>query len=61
VAEVHAIEDGFRDLVTGNASLTALKDYTRQVGVVSLQEAAAQQVAQGSTTVEEVRRVVGWI
>lgn len=61
VAEVHAIEDGFRDLVTGNASLTALKDYTRQVGVVSLQEAAAQQVARGSTTVEEVRRVVGWI
>lgn len=60
MAEVHAIDDGLRDLVTGQAPLTALRRKIDADGPPGLQAQAAALVAGGITTSEEVRRVVGW-
>jgi general secretion pathway protein E len=60
LAEVHWIDDGFRDRVTEGASLSALKEYAFSKGVQTLSAQAAEQVLAGRTTVEEIRRVVGW-
>ncbi len=61
VAEVHGVDDGLRDLVTGNAPVSALKQHVQAQGAASLQSQAAMQVLAHETTIEEVRRVVGWI
>ena len=60
IAEVHAVDDGLRDLVTGMASLTALRHKIESDGPPGLQRQAVALVAAGVTTSEEVRRVVGW-
>ncbi len=60
LAEVHAIDDPLRDLVTGNASLSALRERVDGGGVPGLHRQAAALVAAGVTTLEEIRRVVGW-
>lgn len=60
VAEVHAVDDGLRDLVVTNAPLTQLREHIRKSGVASLAQRGAQLIAEGQTTPQEVKRVVGW-
>ena len=60
LAEVHAIDDGFRDLVIGGSPVSALRAHVARSEVVSLASKGAQLVLQGKTTPEEIRRVVGW-
>jgi general secretion pathway protein E len=60
LAEIHQIDDLWRDHVTGEQPLTQLRGMAQDRGVVPLSTLAAAQVADGQTTMEEVRRVVGW-
>jgi general secretion pathway protein E len=60
IAEVHAIDDGFRDLVTSHAAVGQLRAHIAAAGVATLAQQAARWVAEGRTTAEEVKRVVGW-
>ncbi len=59
VAEVHQLDDAFKDLVMRQATPGELKSHARSHGVLMLQERAAADVAAGRTTPEEVRRVIG--
>jgi general secretion pathway protein E len=59
LAEVHEVNDAFRDLVTDKAPLSALKAHSAAIGVVPLAQSAAKHVLAGKTTLEEVKRVVG--
>jgi general secretion pathway protein E len=59
VAEVHEIDDAFRDLATEGAPVSALKAHTVARGVEPLVTRAARHVMAGVTTLGEVRRVVG--
>lgn len=59
LAEVHAVDDGLRDLVTSQAPISALRAHVARSGVLSLQQVAATAMAAGTTSMEEVRRVVG--
>ena len=61
LAEVYAVDDGLRDLVTNNAVVSLLKRHIADADVPSLAQQSAQWVMQGVTSVEEVRRVVGWL
>lgn len=61
LAEVHVLDDEFRDLVIRNAPVSELRQQVLHApGHVPLGTAAAQLVLQGMTTLEEVKRVVGW-
>jgi general secretion pathway protein E len=60
IAEVHAIDDGFRDLVTSHAAVGQLRAHIAAAGVTTLAQQAARWVAEGRTTPEEIKRVVGW-
>ena len=60
IAEVHAIDDGFRDLVTSHAAVGQLRAHIAAAGVATLERQAARWIAEGRTTPEEVKRVVGW-
>jgi general secretion pathway protein E len=60
IAEVHSVDDGLRDMVTGNRPVSALRDHVRASGVSSLSQQAARMVLAGVTTTEEIKRVVGW-
>lgn len=60
IAEVHAVDDGFRDLVTSNASVSALREYVANAGVKSLLQRATSMMLSEHTTIEEIKRVVGW-
>ncbi len=59
VAEVHAIDDSLRDMVTERAPISALKAHAKRSGVLALDQQAANCVLAGLTTLAEVRRVVG--
>jgi general secretion pathway protein E len=61
VAEAHAVDNGLRDLVTERAPLSELEAYADTQGVVSLSVLAAQHVVAAKTSLEEVKRVVGWL
>lgn len=61
LAEVHEVNDAFRDLVTDKAPLSALKAHSAALGVAPLAQSAAAHVLAGKTTLEEVKRVVGWL
>lgn len=61
LAEIHRVDDEFRDNVTEGAPLSVLKERARRSGVTSLMALAMDAVASGETTLEEVRRVVGWV
>jgi general secretion pathway protein E len=61
VAEVHLVDDVLRDRVTEGAPLSAIKTHARERGVESLSVQAARHVVEGNTTLEEVKRVVGWL
>jgi general secretion pathway protein E len=60
IAEVHAVDDRLRDLVTGNHPVSALREHVAESGVQSLGAQAARMVLAGVTTAEEIKRVVGW-
>lgn len=60
IAEVHAVDDHLRDLVTGNQPVSALREHISASGVVTLGQQAARMVVAGLTTPEEIKRVVGW-
>lgn len=60
LAEVHTIDDGFRDLVTNSMPVSALREHVARSGVQSLAAQSARMVLNGVTTPEEIRRVVGW-
>ncbi len=57
IAEVHAVGDELRDLVTERAPLSAIKQHLGASGVPSLFEAGLAHVAQGHTSIEELQRV----
>ena len=61
VAEVHVVDDTFRDRVTEGAPLSALRMHGIEKGVEPLTKQAARHVMRGRTTLEEVKRVVGWL
>ena len=61
LAEVHMVDDALRDLVTQGAPVSALKQHARDRHVESLSSAAARRVLAGETSIEEVKRVVGWM
>ena len=61
VAEVHVIDDVLRDHVTEGSPVSVLKRHAQERGVASLAQQAARRVAAGETTLEEVKRVVGWL
>ncbi|WP_457356461.1 GspE/PulE family protein [Roseateles sp. P5_D6] len=60
IAEVHRVDDRLRDLVTLNAPVSQLREHVMQAGVLSLAEQGARLIADGMTTTEEIKRVVGW-
>ena len=60
IAEVHLVDDHFRDLVTAGSSLSILREHVASSGVPSLGTRAAEMVLAGLTTPEEIKRVVGW-
>jgi general secretion pathway protein E len=59
VAEVHRVDDKLRELVVANATLTSLKQHAVDAGIESLQTIGLQRAADGHTTMEELKRVVG--
>jgi general secretion pathway protein E len=61
LAEVHVVDDALRDLVTQGAPVSVLKQHARDRHVQSLASAAARRVLAAETSIEEVKRVVGWI
>jgi general secretion pathway protein E len=60
IAEVHTVDDGFRDLVTSNGAVGQLRAHVAATGVLTLSQQAGQWIVAGRTTPEEVKRVVGW-
>ena len=60
VAEVNVVDDALRDHICSAAPLATLKAHAAASGAEPLALLAARQVLQGRTTIEEVRRVVGW-
>jgi general secretion pathway protein E len=62
LAEVHAIDDEFRDHVTQGSAMSVLKRHVYgKPGVQSLSQQAAHCVLNRKTTLEEIKRVVGWM
>ncbi|HEX6705216.1 MAG TPA: GspE/PulE family protein [Albitalea sp.] len=61
VAEVHVVDDVLRDHVTEGSALSTIKTHALQRGVEPLLVQAARHVAEGRTTLEEIKRVVGWL
>ncbi|KQW42925.1 MULTISPECIES: GspE/PulE family protein [unclassified Roseateles] len=59
LAEVHAVDDVLRDLITGQHAISALRSHVAASGVPSLSQQAAVAIRERRTSVEEVRRVVG--
>ena len=60
MAEVHAIDDVFRDLVAEGGSASQLRAHVAESDTVALGMQAARWVVGGITTSEEIKRVVGW-
>ncbi|MDT8997659.1 GspE/PulE family protein [Paucibacter sp. APW11] len=61
IAEVHLIDDGFRDLVIGMQPVSALREHIARQGTSSLSTQAARLVIGGISSAEEIKRVVGWL
>jgi general secretion pathway protein E len=61
IAEVHDMDDTLRDKITEGAPLSVLKARAQEQGVLPLTVQAAQHVASGRTSAEEIKRVVGWL
>jgi general secretion pathway protein E len=60
IAEVHTIDDGFRDLVTTGAPVSALREHVYRRGVRTLSQLGADMVSRRESSAEEIKRVVGW-
>jgi len=60
IAEVHAIDDQFRDLVVGVSPVSALREHVARGGVEPLVKQAARLMLDGVTSSQEIKRVVGW-
>jgi len=60
IAEVHAVDDRLRDLVLGGAELASLRRHVTAQGVRPLLQSALAMAGARRTTIEEIRRVVGW-
>ncbi|OWQ87036.1 hypothetical protein CDN99_20120 [Roseateles aquatilis] len=60
IAEVHTIDDGFRDLVTTGAPVSALREHVYRKGVRTLSQLGADMVSRRESSAEEIKRVVGW-
>ncbi len=61
IAEVHVLDDGFRDLVTGQQPVSALREHVARQGGTSLARQSARMVLAGVSSAEEIKRVVGWL
>jgi general secretion pathway protein E len=59
VAEIHSVDDEFRDHISGGAPLSVLKAHASRQSVASLLMQSLKLAAAGQTTLDEVRRVVG--
>ncbi len=58
VMEIFRMNDAIRDLVLAHKPATALRDAAVTGGMTTIQDAAKARVLDGSTTVEELRRVI---
>lgn len=61
VAEVHELSDAVRDLIVRKTSMTELKETVYRDASTRLLAQAVARVEQGTTTLEEVARVVGLV
>jgi general secretion pathway protein E len=61
VAEVHELTDAVRDLIVRKTSMTELKETVYRDASTRLLAQAVARVEQGTTTLEEVARVVGLV
>lgn len=61
LAEVHTISDTLRDMVTSGAPLTALREHLQAEPTSFLARQGAEAVCAGRTSLEEIKRVVGWL
>lgn len=61
LAEVHELMDDFRDAVLAGAPVSRLKTLLRAGGGATLEEQAARCVSNKMTTLDEVKRVVGFV
>jgi general secretion pathway protein E len=61
VAEVHELTDAVRDLIVRKTSMTELKETVYRDASTRLLAQALAKVEQGTTTLEEVARVVGLV
>ncbi len=59
VAEVLVLDDVLREMIAGQAPISALKERAALAGLRPLTDAALQWVARGDTTLEEMARVAG--
>ena len=57
IYELFVIDEGSRDIITGNPNLMELRRHCRQRGMTTLREDGFAKVAAGLTTVDEVLRV----
>jgi general secretion pathway protein E len=59
VAEVLILDDTLREMIATRVPISQLKEYAARIGLLPLQQAAWQLVADGRTTLAEVYRVAG--
>ncbi len=57
IYEVLVLDDPFRDLVASNPSVTDLRRYCQERGMVTLRDDGIRKLRQGVTSIEEVLRV----
>ncbi|MDD4889697.1 MAG: ATPase, T2SS/T4P/T4SS family [Phycisphaerae bacterium] len=57
IFELLLIDDACRDLIVGNPSVTDLRRFCKERGMVSLRESGFAKVAAGVTTIDEILRV----
>ncbi len=55
--ELLLVDEPVRELISGGATSTAIRDHARRRGMASLREAGAELVARGLTVTSEVQRV----
>lgn len=58
VMEIFRMNDGIRDLVLAHKSASTLREAAIASGMATIQDAAKARVLDGTTTVEELRRVI---
>ncbi len=61
IFELMTITDAIRDMIPKRVSVNALREAGREAGLHTLREAGEQLVAQGRTSVDELRRVTGGV